>query len=451
MNRLRLVVFAGVCVLQLASATARAQGWWGQQPSPTQFGHGHIVRDRAGNVIMSAPYSTVTKFRASDGAVLWNASVISNGRLAIDSGDNVYVSGASSRFDSRGNAVAVLVVTKISSSGGVVWTTRQDLGLVSEHAGAGPIALGSNGSLYVIGTQGNSSQSTAPATLVRMSMSTGAVQLPTASLGRVESFDNDMARHHLRVDSSNNVYWASTAGLVRYSSTLGSPVTWSGHLPIRGIAISGSSVYITGAQVSFSSYQMYVAKLTTGLSTTWKHLFGGQVRNQAYPGTVDICSPGNETTYGGNAVAVDSGGNAYVAGDSVSPDGTFVGGTLAKLNANGQFLWSQQIGQNGLDSSCFDVALSANGKVVVSCTDMQLGNYTSTAIAVISDLNGNQLQWVSNDGPGGEDDAFQHLLIGASGTLFLLDDSGYLQQIPGSSDFEQVFVPTIFTYPQMGL
>ena len=449
--RLRISALACLCILQLTSAVAQAQEWWAQAPTSQQSGHGHMVRDRAGNVLMAAPYGGgVTKFRASDGAVLWNAPAMTFGQLAIDSSDNAYASALTTRFDSQGRAIAVLVVTKISNAGTIVWTSQTDIGFVSEHGSAGPIVLGSNGSLYVVGTAGNSSQSTAPATLVRMSTSTGSVQLPKVSLGGVVDFGSDMYLNKLRVDSSNNVYWASTAGLTRFSPTLANPVTWSSHLPVRGITVSGGFVYVTGPQAFGSSYAMYVAKLTTGLSTSWRYTFQAQFRNDPYPPYAEISSPGNPTTYGGNAVAVDSAGNVYAAGDAVSPDGSFTGGTLAKLSANGQLLWSQQIGQSGLDSSCFDVAVSPNSKVVVSCTDMQHDNQSSTAIAVISDLNGNQLQWFANDGPGGEDDAFDHLLIGASGTLYLLDESGYLVDI-GNNQTTQVFVPTIFAYPLTGL
>ncbi|HVT99553.1 MAG TPA: PQQ-binding-like beta-propeller repeat protein [Acidobacteriaceae bacterium] len=387
MTRLPMSALAGVFIFHLTAAAAQAQqAWEATQPSPSKNGHGHMVKDSGGNVIMTAPYNTIVKFRASDGAVLWNilwdgTSNSSFGQLAIDAGDNVYVSGTVTRFDSGGNPIAVLVVTKLSPSGSIVWTGRQDLGTVSEHSSGGAIALGSNGSLYVIGTRGNSSAPTAPATLVRMSTSTGAVQLPTVSLGGVIDFSADMPMERLLVDSSNNVYWSSASGLTRYSSTLGSPVTWSGHLPVRGMKISGTSVYITGPQASSSSSQMYVAKLTTGLATTWKYLFRAQPRSAPYPGLGEIGTPGSDTTYGGNAVTVDSSGNVYAAGDAVTSNGSFTGGALAKFNASGQLLWAQQIGNNGLDAACFDVAVSPNNRVVVGCTDMQVGNGTSTAIA----------------------------------------------------------------------
>jgi hypothetical protein len=269
------------------------------------------------------------------------------------------------------------------------------------------------------------------------------------SLGGVPDYGGDMQLNALTLDSSNNVYWASPSGLSRYSSTLnGTPIVWTGGLEIRGIAVSGSSVFVTGSQfIGGSEYEMYVAKLASGnLSTTWKYAFPGQFRNSTYPGSTDICYPQNYTTFGGNAIAVDASGNVYAAGDAVNVQGSFVGGTYAKLDSTGHLLWSRQVGQNGLDSACFDIAVDTNGKLVVTCTDMQLGNESSTAIAVISDQNGNLLEWFSNDGPGGEDDAFDHVVIGSSGTLYLLDEAGYPNGYGG-----QYFVPTIFAYTATGL
>ena len=449
MTRVTFSAAALLWALGLSSGVAQAQMML-QQPTPTHAGSGHMVRDTSGNVILSALYGGVTKFRASDGAVLWDASPGGYyGQLAIDSSNNVYVSGTKTGTDGQGNAVSLLTLTKISSSGAVLWTAQRNIGLVSEHSSAGPIALGSNGSVYVIGTSGNASQPTAPATLVRFSASNGAVQLPTVALGNVLEYSADMPTDALRVDSSNNVYWASPAGLKRFTSTLGGSTTWSGQIPVRAVAFSGTSVYITGAQPTGSSYQMYVAKLTSsGLATSWKYLFPAQPRTDPYPGLGHVCEPGNYATYGGNALAVDSSGNVYAAGDAVSPNGSFTGGTFAKINSSGQLLWSRQLGFSGLESSCFDTAIGANGKVVVSCADMQLYNGSSTATAAIYDQNGNQLQSFSNDGPGGVSDAFDHLLIGASGTLYLLDESGYWGDPNATWEY---YVPTIMVYTQTGL
>lgn len=449
MNRVR---FAGAALL-LALSSSLAQAQVLQQPTVSTYGHGHMVRDTSGNVILAATFSSaVTKFRASDGAVLWNTSVTSSyGQLAIDSSNNVYVSGTTAGTDGQGRAVALLILTKISSSGAVLWTAQRNVGLVSEHSSAGPIAIGSNGSVYVMGTCGNSSALTAPATLVRFAASNGAVQLPTLSLGGVADFGADMATHTLRVDSSNNVYWTSPTGLKRFTSTLGTSATWSGQIPVRAIAFSGTSVYITGAEPSGSSYRMYVAKLSaSSLTTTWSHPFGFQTRTDPYPGIGVVCEPENLTTYGGNALTVDSSGNVYAAGDAVSldPQHPFTGGTFVKLSPSNQNLWERHLGVDGVNSSCFDTAMSSNGKLVVSCADMQILNGSSTATAAIYDQNGNQLSFFSNDGPGGVSDAFDHLLIGASGTLFLLDESGYWADDSATREY---YVPSIFVYKQTGL
>lgn len=447
MNRAACLAGA-VLALGLSSQVTQAQVL--QQPSPSRSGHGHMVRDSSGNVILSAVYTaSVTKFRASDGALLWDASVASSyGQMAIDSSNNVYVSGTQPGTDSQGNVVSMLILTKISPTGTVLWSSRRNIGLVSEHSSAGPVAVGTNGSVYVIGTAGNSSQSTAPATLVRFATSNGGVQ-STLALGNVVDFGADMPSHALRLDGSNNVYWASPAGLKRFTSTLGSSATWPGQRPVRGIGFSGTSVYITGTQSTGSGYQMYVAKLaSSGLTTTWKFVFPAQPRTNPYPNVEDVCVSENFTTYGGNALTVDSSGNVYAAGTAVSMDQSFTGGMFAKLNPSGQLLWTRQFGYSGLEASCFDTAIDPNGELVVSCTDMQFDNASSTALAAIYDQNGNQLAFFSNDGPGGVSDAFDHLLIGTSGTLFLLDESGYWTDSTATS---QYFVPSIFVYQQTGL
>ena len=42
--------------------------------------------------------------------------------------NNAYASALTTRFDSQMRAIAVLVVTKISSSGSIVWTSQTDIG-----------------------------------------------------------------------------------------------------------------------------------------------------------------------------------------------------------------------------------------------------------------------------------------------------------------------------------
>jgi hypothetical protein len=251
----------------------------------------------------------------------------------------------------------------------------------------------------------------------------------------------------LAVDGSNNVYCGSLTSFLRLTSTLGATATWTLSLIVRGIAFSGSSIYVTGTATSGSGqWHMYVSKLvaSTG-ATTWTSAAANQSRPLAYPGN-DIFTPSNSTTYGGNAVRVDGQGNVYVASTSVT--GSFAGGTLTKHSQfTGTVTWSKQIGYDDLDSTCFDVTTDASNNVYVSCTDHQQHTFSSSAIAVIYNSSGVEQLWLSNDGPGGLDDGFERVLLAPSGGLYLLDESG-TWNFAGT---DEVFVPWIWKYTITGL
>ncbi len=137
-----------------------------------------------------------------------------------------------------------------------------------------------------------------------------------------------------------------------------------------------------------------------------------------------------------------------MTGDAVSLDRSFTGETFAKISSSGQYQWWAEFGYDGLDSSCFDTAIDANGKLVVSCSDAQGDDGSSAALAAIYDQSGNQLSFFTNEGAGGVSDAFAHLLIGTSGTLFLLDESGDWRDQTATSEY---YVPSTFVYGQTGL
>jgi len=219
------------------------------------------------------------------------------------------------------------------------------------------------------------------------------------------------------------------------------------------VASAGVAVYATGIVNHQGSWAMYVARIkaSDGTNLSSPYQFGSQAKSVPYPVVGAVLPAGGDdtTSYGGNAITVDGSGNIYVAGYATV--GSASSGIVAKFNAsNGSRVWYQAVGYDGLNGTCRDVTLDANSNVYGACTDMRLNNGVSTATCAILDpANGNQKMFLNNDGPGGQDDVFDHVLIGkpASGkpvTLFLLDEAA--ADVPPRTVY-----PTIFRYSVSGL
>ncbi|MEW5829758.1 MAG: SBBP repeat-containing protein, partial [Chloroflexota bacterium] len=272
-----------------------------------------------------------------DGVLLWSTFLGGSGSdygnaIAVDSAGNTYVAGFStaawscsptpctvSAFTSSGYEA---FVAKIDSSGNLVWNTF----------------LGGSGSDFGYGVG-------------------------------------------LATDASGNVYLAG-----RSSATWGSPVR----------------AYAGG-------YDAFAAKLDSGGSLLWHTFLGG---------------PGSDAS---SAIAVDAGGNAFISGRSGTGWGTpvqaFLGGNdafAAKLDSSGSLLWHTFLGSYG-DDGGNGIAVDASGNAYVSgFSDSSWGApaepFTDLEDAFAAKLTGadGSLAWNTFLGGSGSDFGFGAAVSGSA-------------------------------------
>jgi hypothetical protein len=326
--------------------------------------------------------------------------------IAVDAGGHAYIAGVT--YSSKGLSDAFVAKIKPDGSG-LVYATY--LGGSGNDAGYG-IAL-YNGSVYVTGQ-------------------TYSKDFPTTS-----------GAFSLKINGKADAFIAKLEenGNLAYSTFLG------GGGPDKGnsIAVGGDGVYVTGETLSSNfpitpyaafarsrgKIDAFVTKLNPTLSTL--------------PYSTYLGGTGDDIGY---AIAVDSSGNAYITGETSSPnfykadgyDSTLSGpkdAFVTKLNPIGsQLVYSIYLGGSASDAG-FGIALDAAGNAYVT------GETTSSDFptTTVNPLNGPKDAFVTklnSDGSGlgfstllggiGSDSG-EDIAIGVSGNIYILGntDSAFCQ------------------------
>jgi uncharacterized repeat protein (TIGR01451 family) len=327
--------------------------------------------------------------------------------IAVDSSGNVYVTGvtASSNFPVTTGALATTppgfqngFVVKLSSSGNLQYSTY--LGGAGSNFGLS-IAVDATGAAYVTG------QTESPT----FPITAGAFQTAYGG-GASDCF----------VSKLN-----AAANALVYSTLLGG----SALDLCSGIAVDSSgNAYVTGTTYS-TNFPTQSALQTSLLGTANGFL---TKINPTGSGLVYSTYLGGSVADNGNAVAVDSSGNAYVAGTTSSVDfPTSVGASqtilngsynafVSKISANGaSLLYSTFIGGSNSDTATA-IALDSSGRAL-------LGGFTSSsnfptvepvqsafqgsfdAFASVVDPLGASLQFSSYFGGSGDDRGYAIALV----------------------------------------
>jgi hypothetical protein len=230
--------------------------------------------------------------------------------VAVDGSGYVYVVGNTTSVVDITSAGGIDAwVRKLDPHGVVVWTRQ--FGTSGDDSPAA-VAVDGNGSVIIAGS------------------TSGA--LTGTNAGSIDAF--------VRVlDSNGNTIWTRQFGTVGPDAIRGVAVDGSGNVFVAG------STYPTGAQ---SSGDPFVRKLDPSGTTVWNREFGGPDEDEAF------------------AVAVDKGGNAYVAGytygltSNLGSQDAFV----RKFDANGATVWTQQFGSPDHDQA-LAAAVDGNGNLYV--------------------------------------------------------------------------------------
>ncbi|MFO0853128.1 MAG: SBBP repeat-containing protein [Planctomycetia bacterium] len=340
--------------------------------------------------------------------------------IAVDSAGNAYVAGytessdfpTKDAFDGSYNGSGDAFVTKIGTSGtSLSYSTY--LGGSSYDAGSG-IAVDSAGNAYVTGDTGSSDFPTANA-------------MYGTNTGNMDAFVT-------KIDASGTS--------LSYSTYLGGSLQDYG----RAIAVdSAGNAYVTGYTLSLdfptknamygtytSSYDVFVTKIgTSGTSLSYSTYLGGSSGEYGW------------------GIAVDSAGNAYVAGYTDSSDfptanamyGTNTGKVdafVAKIGASGTSLsYSTYLGGSG-DDYGYNMAVDSAGNAYV--TGYTGSSDFPTANAMYGTNTGNVDAFVTKIGASGTSLSYSTYLGGSGddyGYGMAVDSAGnaYVAGYTDSSDF----------------
>ena len=328
----------------------------------------------------------------SGGNLIWNTFLGGSGwdygsGIAVDVSGNVYVTGLSNA--TWGSPVRAYTanndafVAKLDSGGNLIWNTF--LGGIGYEEGHG-IAVDDGGNVYIVG--GSDATWGSPVRVYTAGGDAFAARIDRSGNLIWSTFlgGNGLDEGNtVAVDGSGNVYvagasyatWGSpvrayTAGLDAFAAKLSGSgtLTWNSFLGGSGndrgwgiAADSSGNVYVAGySETTWGSpvraytagQDAFAVKLDSRGSPTWNTFLGGSADEI------------------GNAIAVDSGGNVYIAGTSnatwgspvraytASTDGFAVG-----LTSKGNLVWNTFLGGHGDDLGT-GIALDSDGNVYVA-------------------------------------------------------------------------------------
>lgn len=259
--------------------------------------------------------------------------------LAVDAAGNIFLVGSTSSF---GNGSRDVIILKFNPQGQLAWQLAWGTKNYDEASG---IALDPSGHVYVTGLEDGGT-----VFLLKLD-SNGTLFWQRAWVGSGQDVGSDLA-----IDGSGNVYVAGTTRLFNVSSSCPSyPGNCSGNLLLK-----------------FNS---------TG-SLQWQRMW-----------RVD-----RESGDHANAIALDSSGNSYVAGDLGFGQCNRCLATISKLNSTGELLWER----SWYDGNPFgydhanDLALDSTGNVYVT------GDASDVLHFMKLDSNGNALTIQTWGGSGGQ-------------------------------------------------
>lgn len=277
--------------------------------------------------------------------------------VAADAVGNVFVTGQSLSGGIRG-----YLTIAYSSAGVSLWTNRYN-GSGINSASANGLAIDFNGNVFVTGSSPGSGSSFEYATIA---YSGGGVPLWT---NRYNGSGNSASAHGLAIDSNGNIF-------------------------------------VTGRSLgTVTSYDFATIKYSSAGLPVWTNSYNGS-RN------------GNCQA---SAVAVDGGGNVFVAGSSVGI-GSSQDYVTIKYSGSGVGLWTNRYNGAGNNSdSANSMAMDADGNVFVTGTSVGGGNFDYATVAYSND---GVPQWTNRyNGPGNSTDDAKAVAVDINGNVFVTGNS----------------------------
>lgn len=289
--------------------------------------------------------------------------------MTIDGSGNIYAVGSTESYASGTSAYIV----KYNSSGAVQW--QRALGGTSIHFQAVAVdSLSSN--LYVTGSAGSLVGNSDDVLICKYNVS-GELQWQRTLSGT--SID---AGYGIALDSSDNVYIQyqqnggqgnadlgiakyNSSGVIQWQRSLGGTSNEGG----QGLAIDSSdNIYIPAMTVSEGqgNYDAGVAKYNSSGVIQWQRIIGGT---------------GSDTV---SDLAVDSSGNVYVFGTTLSAGAGSQDTLIAKYNSSGVVQWQRSFGTTSYEYAG-GIAVDSSDNLYFGGRSNVTGNYDSFIVKVPSD------------------------------------------------------------------
>lgn len=215
--------------------------------------------------------------------------------------------------------------------------------------------------------------------------------------------------------------WSKRYGDSSTQQTVGLAVDTTGAAIITGF-YQGTLDFGGGPLPSTGASDLFVAKLDGSGKHLWSHRFGGKGDDRALAIAVD--SAGNVVVTGVFSDTIDFGGGRLVANGSWD---VFV----VKFDAAGHHLWSKRFGDSDQQEG-HALAIDANGNIIVAGSFWGVldfgggaltnaGNETDIFVAKL-DADGNHV-WSKRFGDSGRQEA-QSVAVNAAGDVFVTGDCG---------------------------
>jgi uncharacterized delta-60 repeat protein len=338
--------------------------------------------------------------------------------IAIDSNDNIYVTG---RSTGSGTNYDYATVKYSADSNQPVWVARYN----------GPgnyidlpyaIAIDGNHNVYVTGYSSGSDTSYDYATIKYAADSNQPVWVARYN---GPGSGSDIA-YAIAIDSNDNIYVTGrSTGLgtnydyatVKYSADANLPV-WVARY--NGPDNSGDDAYAIAID---SNDNIYVTGRSTGLGTNYDYATVKYSFDSNQPVWVARYNgPGNDIDQA-EAIAVDSNDNIYVTGRSTG-SGTNYDYATVKYSTDGNLpLWVARYNGlgNGSDAA-YAIAIDSNDNIYVTGFSFSGTEYDYATVRYSADTN--QMVWVATyNGPGLDIDQAQAIAVDSTGHVYVTGES----------------------------